>query len=282
MKKKVYKKIKIIKVSNAIGATIEGVELNKSLDKETISEIYDAFLRFKVIFFRNQNFTPESLLFFAKNIGKPIIYPFVQGLKNFPEITPILKKKSDVYNFGGVWHSDTTYLKKPPKASMLYALEVPESGGDTEFSNQNLAYESLSNEMKKVLLKLKAHYISGKEEAAITRSDLRKHSSSGLKSDALEAIHPVIRTHPETKLKSLYINEAHTTQFEGMTKEESVPLLNFLYKHQINPNFNCRFKWEKGSVAIWDNRCTMHNAINDYHGSKRLMYRVTFQGSKPY
>ena len=270
------------KVSGAIGAIIQGVQLDEKLDENTFSDIYSAFLKYQVIFFRNQNFIPESLISFAKNIGRPISYPFVKGLDSFPEITPILKKETDVNNFGGIWHSDTTYQNEPPKGTMLYAIEVPEFGGDTEFSNQYLAYERLSNEMKIFLEKKKAFNISGKSEVTKTRSDVLKHSSLNLKNNKLEAIHPVVRTHPETKKKSLYINQAHTTHFVGMSEEESMPVLKYLFKHQINSEFTCRFKWKKGSVAIWDNRCTLHNPINDYHGSRRLMHRITFQGDKPF
>ena len=270
------------KVSGAIGAIIQGVQLDEKLDENTFSDIYSAFLKYQVIFFRNQNFIPESLISFAKNIGRPISYPFVKGLDSFPEITPILKKETDVNNFGGIWHSDTTYQKEPPKGTMLYAIEVPEFGGDTEFSNQYLAYERLSNEMKIFLEKKKAFNISGKSEVTKTRSDVLKHSSLNLKNNKLEAIHPVVRTHPETKKKSLYINQAHTTHFVGMSEEDSMPILKYLFKHQINSDFTCRFKWKKGSVAIWDNRCTLHNPINDYHGSRRLMHRITFQGDKPF
>ena len=270
------------KVSGAIGAIIQGVQLDEKLDENTFSDIYSAFLKYQVIFFRNQNFIPESLISFAKNIGRPISYPFVKGLDSFPEITPILKKETDVNNFGGIWHSDTTYQNEPPKGTMLYAIEVPEFGGDTEFSNQYLAYESLSDEMKFFLEKKKAFNISGKSEVTKTRSDVLKHSSLNLKNNKLEAIHPVVRTHPETKKKSLYINQAHTTHFVGMSEEDSMPVLKYLFKHQINSEFTCRFKWKKGSVAIWDNRCTLHNPINDYHGSRRLMHRITFQGDKPF
>ena len=282
MKNTKYKNIKIKKVSGAIGALIEDVQLGENLPENTSNEIYDAFLKHQVIFFRDQNFTSESLLSFAKRIGTPIIYPFVKGLESFPEITPILKKETDVNNFGGIWHSDTTYQDEPPKGTMLYALEVPEFGGDTEFSNQYLAYENLSEKMKLFLEKQKAVNISGKGKVTKTRSDVMKHSSVGLKSDELEAIHPVVRTHPETKKKSLYINEAHTTNFVGMTVEESTPILEFLFKHQIKSEFTYRFKWKKGSVSIWDNRCSIHNPINDYHGSRRLMHRIIFQGDKPF
>lgn len=282
MNKKEFKFIKIKKLSGSIGAVIENVELNERLTNEIFDEIYDAFLEYQVIFFRNQKFSPESQKSFANKIGTPIIYPFVKGLENFPEITPILKKETDTNNFGGIWHSDTTYQDEPPKGTMLYALEVPDFGGDTEFSNQYLAYDTLSEGMKNFLNDQKAINISGKGRVAKTRSDIMKHSSVGLKGDELEATHPVVRTHPETKRKSLYVNEAHTTHFVGMTVEESTPILEYLFKHQIKSEFTCRFKWEKGSVAIWDNRCTMHYPVNDYHGYRRLMHRITFQGDKPF
>jgi len=273
--------IKIRKASDALGAYIEGVNLNEKLSEETILKINEAFLKYQVIFFRNQNLTNIEYLDFAKIIGVPVIYPFVKGLKKFPEITPILKKKTDINNFGGVWHSDTSYLNQPPNCTMLYALEVPHKGGDTEFSNQYLAYEKLSDKIKVFLNNKKALNISGKEEATKTRSDVRKHSSTEIKSDELEAIHPVVRTHPETRKKSLYVNIAHTKHFINMGVKESSSVLEFLFKHQIKDEFTYRFKWKKGSIAIWDNRCTMHNPINDYHGERRLMHRITFKGEKP-
>ena len=264
-----------------MGAEIENINLSDNLSDDSISEIYEALLTYQVIFFRNQKFEPSSQQAFAKRIGKPIIYPFVASLEGFPEITPILKKETDTNNFGGIWHSDTTYQDKPPMGTMLYGIDVPAFGGDTEWSNQYLAYESLSEGMKKFLDGLQGVNISGKARVAKTRSDIMKHASVGLKGDELKAIHPVVRTHPETKRKSLYINEAHTTNFVGMTEEESTPILEFLYKHQIKSEFTCRFQWKPGSVAIWDNRCTMHNPINDYHGQRRLMHRITFAGDKP-
>ena len=277
-----FKLINVNPISGSIGAEISNVDLSSKLDNKILKEIYRAFLLFNVIFFRDQKFEPLSQKEFAKRIGNPIIYPFVKGLDKFPEITPILKKETDKNNFGGIWHSDTTYQEKPPMGTMLYALDVPEYGGDTEFSNQYLAYDSLSKGMKVFLNDLQAVNISGKGRVAKTRSDIMKHSSVGLKGDELEAIHPVVRTHPETNRKSLYINEAHTTKFVGMTEEESTPILEFLFKHQVKSEFTCRFKWRKGSVAIWDNRCTMHYPINDYYGHRRLMHRITFEGDKPF
>ena len=280
---KQYKNITVNPIAGSLGAEIQNVDLSETISDEIITDVYQALLDFQVIFFRNQKFEPvPGKELFAKKIGTPVIYPFVKGLEDYPEITPILKKETDINNFGGIWHSDTTYQEKPPMGTMLYAIETPEFGGDTEFANQYLAYESLSDGMREFLDTLKGVNISGKARVAKTRSDIMKHASVGLKGDELKAIHPVIRTHPETKRKSLYVNEAHTTHFVGMTEEESTPILEYLFKHQIKSEFTCRFHWQPGSVAIWDNRCTMHNPINDYHGKRRLMHRITFAGDKPF
>ena len=277
----VYKSIGVSPISGALGAVITGVELKKPLQNAVFAEIYKAFLEYKVIFFRDQELTPETQLRFGRMFGQPIHYPFVKGLKDFSEITPILKKETDLNNFGGVWHSDTTYQQQPPKATMLYAVEVPDFGGDTEFANQCMALEQLSEGMQKFLREQKIINTSGKGKVVASRSDVIKHSSSGQVNDELRAVHPVVRTHPETKEQALFINEAHSLQFTSLTSEESTPLLEFLFKHQIKPEFTCRFRWEKGSVAIWDNRCTLHNPINDYHGKRRLMHRITFAGDIP-
>ena len=276
-----YNNIIVSPLAGSLGAEVQNVNLSKNMSDEIMSDIYNALLDYQVIFFRDQKFDPASQKLFANKIGKPVVYPFVKGLEDFPEITPILKKETDINNFGGIWHSDTTYQEKPPMGTMLYALETPEFGGDTEFANQYLAYERLSDGMRKFLDTLEGVNISGKSRVAKTRSDIMKHASVGLKGDELTAIHPVIRTHPETKRKSLYVNEAHTTHFVGMSEEESAPILEYLFKHQIKSEFTCRFKWKPGSVALWDNRCTMHNPINDYHGQRRLMHRITFAGDKP-
>ena len=277
----VFKSIEVTPISGALGALVTGVELKNPLQEDVFAEIYKAFLKYKVIFFRNQDLNPESQLHFGRMFGRPVIYPFVKGLKDFPEITPILKKETDLNNFGGVWHSDTTYQQQPPKATMLYAVEVPEYGGDTEFADQCMALNHLSDGMQKFLSKQKIINISGKGKVVASRSDVMKHSSSRQAVKDFRAEHPVVRTHPETKQQALFVNEAHSLQFSSLTIDESTPILEFLFKHQIRSEFTCRFKWEKGSVAIWDNRCTLHNPINDYHGKRRLMHRITFAGDTP-
>jgi taurine dioxygenase len=182
-------------------------------------------------------------------------------------------------NFGGVWHSDTTYLERPPMASMLYAVETPPYGGDTLFANQYLAYETLSDGLKRILDGLTGLSTSTKAEVSKTREDRLRESGVTLK--ALIGEHPVVRTHPETRRKALYVNVAHTSHFKDWSEEESAPLLEYLFRHQVRPEFTCRFQWKPGSLAFWDNRCAQHNPVNDYHGYKRLMHRVTLAGDKP-
>lgn len=268
-------------IAGTIGAEIAGVGLSGALSGETVAAIRRALLDHLVVFFRGQALTPAQLMAFASRFGEPVTYPFVKGLDDFPEITPILKREEDRTNFGGLWHSDTAYQRVPPMGTILYGIEIPPYGGDTEFANQYLAYETLSEPLRRFLDGLTAVHTSGKGAVQKTRSEAMKRAPSGLKGDELTSRHPAVRTHPETGRKALYVNTAHTTHFEGMSEEESAPLLEFLFRHQVKAEFTCRFRWEPGSVAFWDNRCTQHNPINDYHGQRRLMHRVTLAGDVP-
>jgi taurine dioxygenase len=190
-----------------------------------------------------------------------------------------VKLEDERVNFGGIWHSDTTYLERPPMASMLYAIEIPPYGGDTLFASQYLAYETLSDAYRKMLEGLTGISSSLKADASRTREDRLR--AAGVEHKALIAEHPVVRTHPETGRKALYVNVGHTTHFKGLTEDESRPLLVFLFQHQVRPEFTCRFRWEPGSLAFWDNRCTQHNPVNDYQGFRRIMHRVTLAGDRP-
>jgi taurine dioxygenase len=270
---------RITRVGGTIGAEIQGVDLAQDLPDRTVAAIRQALLDHLVVFFRGQNLTSAAYRAFAARIGTPITYPFVPGIEGFPEITPVLKRPDQTIAFGGVWHSDTTYLPQPPMATLLLARELPASGGDTEFANQYLAYETLSDGMRAVLSGLRAVARSDKAEASRTREDRAKQT--GVRPDVLTAEHPVVRTHPETGRKALYVNIAHTAHFAGMTEEESLPLLRMLWRHQTRPEFTCRFTWSPGALALWDNRCAQHQAINDYQGQKRLMHRITLAGDAP-
>ena len=268
------------RIAGALGAEIGGVDL-RELDDETVSAIRTAWLEHLVVFFRDQPLTPAQFMAFARRIGRPIEYPFVKGIAGFPEIIEVKKLEHEKVNFGGVWHSDTAYLEEPPMASMLLAREVPPRGGDTLFANMYLAYETLSDGMKRLLEPLWAVNSSAKADVTRTREDRLKTDARDDVGKELLAEHPAVRTHPETGRKALYVNFAHTARFRGMTERESAPLLEYLFQHQVRPEFPCRFSWHAGSLALWDNRCAQHNPVNDYHGYRRVMHRITLAGDRP-
>ncbi len=268
-------------IAGALGAEVHGVDLSRPLDDGLVAELRRAWLGHLVLFFRDQTLSPAEFQAFAERFGTVVEYPFVKGLEGHPLIVPVVKHEHERVNFGGIWHSDTTYLERPPMASMLIAREVPLRGGDTEFANQYLAYETLSEGLRRTLDGLKWISSSAKADVSRTREDRIKTGGTAEAKKSFTATHPVVRTHPETGRKSLYVNVAHTLCFEGMTDEESAPLLHYLHQHQVRPEFTCRFRWRVGSIALWDNRCALHNPINDYHGQRRVMHRVTLAGDVP-
>jgi taurine dioxygenase len=275
------KTIEVHQIAGALGAEISGVDLARDLDDDTIAAIRRIWLDNCVVFFRNQDLPPAQFLAVAKRLGEPIEYPFVKGLDGFPEIIAVTKLEHEKVNFGGIWHSDTSYLETPPMATMLIAREVPPVGGDTLFANQYLAYETLSDGMKRLLDRLVGVNTSAKADSTRTREDRVRDSGKAEARKEYVGEHPVVRTHPETGRKALYVNVAHTVRFKNMTEEESKPILEFLYRHQARPEFTCRFHWEPGSIALWDNRCAQHNPVNDYHGHRRIMHRITLKGDVP-
>jgi taurine dioxygenase len=274
-----YRHIEVRLIAGSLGAEIHGVNIAQPLEGEVVGEIRQALLDHLVIFFRDQKLTPPQQLAFAQRFGEAIEYPQLKGLPECPLITPVIKLEHERLNFGGVWHSDTTYLESPPMGSMLYAIEIPPYGGDTLFANQYLAYETLSQGLKKTLDALIGINTSTKADVSKTREDRLREAGAELK--ILVGEHPVVRTHPETKRKALYVNVAHTAGFKGWTEQESEALLEYLFEHQVRPEFTCRCRWAPGSLAFWDNRCAQHNPVNDYYGSRRVMHRVTLAGDKP-
>ena len=268
-------------LSPTMGAEIIGIDLSLPLDDTMIDDLRALWLEHQMIVIRGQNLTPAQQLAFARGLGEPDIYPFLSGLEGFPMITEVLKREDETVNFGGVWHSDTTYQTCPPMATLLYAKELPPLGGDTLFACQYSAFAQLSEPLRNVLEGLRAINASGKKRVASTRSERLKDAASGVNPDDLTGIHPVVRTHPETGQKALFVNAAHTVAFEGWSDEESRGLLEYLFAHQISPEFQCRLSWQLGDVAFWDNRCVQHYPINDYHGHRRLLHRITLKGDIP-
>lgn len=268
-------------LAGAVGAVLDGVDLTGSPDDAVIAEIRAAWLQYGVVFFRQQPLSPEAFLALAARFGDVVEYPFVKGIEGYPLIIPVLKLEHERTNFGGIWHTDTAYLQEPPMATMLVAREIPPYGGDTLFASGYAAFEALSPAMQEMLSGLRGINTSTKADVTKTREDRIRDSATDKAREAFEAEHPVVRTHPETGRRSLYVNFGHTSRFAGMTEEESKPLLDFLFAHQVRPEFTCRFRWEVGSLAFWDNRCVLHNPINDYHGFRRLLHRVTLRGDRP-
>ena len=273
--------IEIKPVSPALGAEISGVDISAPLNDQLVAEVRAALLERLVIFFRDQRLTPDTLVAFARRFGELARYPFVEGMDDNPDVVEVIKREDEVHNFGGIWHSDTAYLERPPMGSVLYAREIPPVGGDTLFANMYLAYETLSDGMKSFLEGLKAVNSAAKPDAALGR-DKRKAERPGLMEEIKTvSVHPVVRTHPETGRKALYVNRGHTVKIDGFTEAESRPILEYLYSHQTCPEFTCRFRWTPGAVAFWDNRAAQHIAVNDYQGHRRVMQRVTLAGEIP-
>lgn len=269
------------RIAGALGARLTGLDLTQPISADLAAQLRAAWLEHGVIFLPNQPLSPAQFLAFARAFGEPVEYPFVKGIEGFPEIIEIKKLEHERVNFGGVWHSDTTYLEVPPMGTMLLSKQIPPYGGDTMFASQVAAYEALSPTMKRLLEGLKGISNSAKADVSKTREDrLRTDGKDEAPKDYV-AHHPVVRTHPETGAKALYVNIAHTVGIEGLTEAESAPLLQFLFEHQVKPEFTCRWTWSPDCIAFWDNRCVMHNPVNDYHGFRRVMHRITLAGTKP-
>lgn len=276
--------MKVSPLAGALGAEVSGIDV-RNLDEKDWQDLHRAFLEYSVLAIRGQKLEPEDIMQVGGKFGAPCHYPFVVGMEKFPFIFEVVKEPEEKKNFGGAWHSDTAYLKQPPLATLLYAMETPSHGGDTLFANTAAAYEALSEGMRKVLDPLigvnsaELKYGGGRSAMHKKIGGMKVHDTDS--ADQYVSEHPVVRTHPETGRKSLYASRSHTTHFKGMTEEESAPLLGFLYQHQIKPEFTCRVRWAPGTLTVWDNRCTQHNAVNDYHGQRRRMRRLTVGAQTP-
>ena len=276
--------MQIAPLAGALGAEILGVDL-RSLDGNGWEEVHRAFLQYSVLAIRGQKLEPADIMKVGARFGEPCHYPFVTGMEDYPYIFEVVKEPEDKKNFGGAWHSDTTYLKQPPLATLLYAVETPSHGGDTLFTNTAAAYDALSDGMRKVVDTLvgvnsaELKYAGGRTAQHGKIKAMKIHDTES--ADQYLSEHPVARTHPDTGRKALYASRAHTTHIKGMTEEESAPLLGFLFQHQTRPEFTCRVRWAPGTLTVWDNRCTQHNAVNDYHGQRRRMRRLTVGAQTP-
>ena len=269
-------RIEVRPVAGALGAEIVNIDLAHDLGDETIAAIRRAWLDHLVVFFRDQTLEPERFLQVARGFGEVIEYPFVKGIEGFPEITPVVKLENEKMNFGGLWHSDTAYLDRPPMATMLIAREVPPVGGDTLFANMYLAYETLSPGMRRLLDGLVAVNSSAKADVTRTREDRVRDAARQDAKQQYVAEHPVVRTHPETARKSLYFDPGKIVDFVGIDRAEGDELIAELTQRMIAPDAEYHHKWEKGDIVIWDNRCSYHRAAGDYPPEEdRIHWRVS-------
>lgn len=278
--------IEVKPVSGAVGAEVSGVDLSKELDDATFGEIHRAFLRHGVVFFRGQRLSHEAQLRFARRFGEPDVHPIANGLAEHPEIIRVLKPKGERAFFGTSWHTDNSFFEKPSAVTILYGEKVPPVGGDTLFASMERAWETLSPAMQAFLAPLRAVHSAGRAYDPRTTGEAKYRGETAITyrySDAIwdEVEHPVMRTHPETGRRSLYVNAMFTQRIVGLHPDESRALLDMLYAHAARPELCCRFRWQDGSVAVWDNRCLQHYAIDDYADYERVMYRVTITGTRP-
>jgi taurine dioxygenase len=279
------RQIQVRPIAAALGAEVGGIDLAQCGD-EAIAEVRQALLDHQVLCFRDQKLSPAQQVALGRRFGELNIHPHYRSLDGHPEILPVLKERTDKRNIGGVWHSDVTFLERPALGSLLYAIDVPAKGGDTMFANQYLAYDALSEGMKRLLDGLEAVHSDAILSKPQNKARSNAERSTKLKEEVVvevtETCHPVVRTHPESGRKALFVNGAFTTRFKDMTVEESRPLLRFLFEHAVRPEFTCRIRWQKGSLVFWDNRAVQHYALNDYPGERREMHRVTVDGDRPH
>jgi taurine dioxygenase len=272
--------IEVRPIAGSIGAEIHNVDVSQDLDDANIADIRKALLDHCVIFFRNQKLDAERHKAFTRRFGEIFIHPNYKGMQADPEIIVITREPGDKKIVGEEWHADTTMMPEPPMGAILYAIEVPPYGGDTLFANQYQAYEALSEGMKKMLSGLKALHSDRKVAGPAANKNAFRATKVREDADWRETVsaHPVVVAHPETGRPLLYINASYTYGFEGMTEEESRPLLGYLLEHGHRPEFTCRFRWETGSIAFWDNRCCKHLAIHDAGPFRRVMQRTQIAG----
>lgn len=263
-------------ISGAFGAEVFGVDLARELSADTFGAVHQALLDHGVIFFRDQHITPAQQMAFARRWGKVHLHPHMPCLPDHPGIIEIVKREEDTVAFGGNWHTDQMFTPTPARVTMLYAKQVPPAGGDTMFANLYLAYDTLSDGMKAMIANLHTINLYDKKKKRPAAM-----APTAPDQDPEPAEHPLVRVHPETGRKALYLSsESITRSIAGMTEEESRPLLSYLLNHAIRPEFTCRFRWQVGSMAIWDNRRALHYPINDYNGYRRVMHRITIEGER--
>jgi taurine dioxygenase len=275
----------VSKAAGALGAEVRGLDLGQDTEAGQLDELRQALADHLVVFLPEQRIDLDDLERITELLGGRDVTPFVEPLEDRPYVIRVIKEPTDVLNFANAWHSDLSYLPEPPSYTLLHARQVPDFGGDTVWSNQYLAYEQLSGGLKRALAGLAAVHSAGVAYGTDGLLDKFKDFTSMAIAPSADAykehVHPAVIEHPVTKRAALYVNPVYTTRFAGWSVAESEPLLTYLYRHSINENFTCRLRWAPETLAIWDNRCTMHNALNDYSGVRREMFRTSVKGAAP-
>ena len=272
--------IEVVPVSGGVGVEVHNVDIKSGIDAGTFDELRAAFVEHGLIFLRDQDITPDEHIAFAERWGQININRFFPRLDGYDQIATVTKEPDQTTNIGGGWHTDHSYDHVPAMGSILIARETPPVGGDTLFACMYTAYDTLSDGLKQTLEDMKAvhssRHIFGEQSSY---RDAMKDRFSNPEEATQDAVHPVVITHPESGRKALYVNPGFTLHFDGWTAAESKPLLDYLYAHAVQLEHTTRFQWAPGSIAFWDNRCTWHYALNDYHGTRREMHRITIEGS---
>lgn len=272
-------------MAGALGATVSGIDLRQVTKSEQLDDVRQALADHLVVFLPEQDIDLDDLERITDLLGGRDTTPYVSPLEDRPYVIRVIKEPGDQLNFANAWHSDLSYLSTPPSYTLLHAWEVPAFGGDTVWSNQYLAYETLSRGLRKTMAGLRAVHSAGMAYGTggllDQVKDLTSMAIAPSPDASKEQVHPAVITHPVTNRKALYVNPVYTTRFEGWSQVESEALLSHIYRHSINENFTCRLRWARHTLAIWDNRCTMHNALNDYSGVRREMFRTSVGGSAP-
>jgi taurine dioxygenase len=281
LEKSDYEAINVKPMDGALGAEIEGVDASRALPDRILRETRRALLEYHVLCFRDQNLTPAQHLEFARQFGEIDTYPFAHHVPGHPGVVAITKEPGTELNFGGVWHCDSPYMKEPPKGTVLYGIDIPPRGGDTLFADMYAAYEALSDGMREFLARQNGVFTA----CCVQMNDNLKLGDVARRRDDETAmartVHPMVRTHPETGKKSIFMSRVHVERFEALTEAESAPILDFLAKTVVEERFTTRLKWQKGTLVMWDNQCVQHYALNDYQGYRREVHRVVLKGSRP-
>jgi taurine dioxygenase len=276
----------IERIAGALGAEVRGIDLTTDLTDHDVAALRAALLEHQVVFLRDQPYATDHLERLTMQLGGHGHTPFLESMDGHPGVVRVVREASESgFNFGGQWHSDWSFQPEPPAFTLLWSLEVPPHGGDTMWANMALAFDTLSSGLRETLSTLRAVHSAGwaySSNGVLARTASQRSMQIATSDEALaEHTHPVIVTHPETGRQALFVNPTYTVRFDGWSAADSAPLLQHLYAHATRDAFTCRFRWTPNTLAIWDNRVTQHNALNDYAGFRRELHRTTVAGSTP-